>query len=357
MNITLETVTKRFGPVTAVDSVSLTIADSELFFLVGPSGCGKTTLLRMIAGFCEPDLGQVFFDGKRINQCPPHKRNTGMVFQNYALWPHMTVAQNVAFGLTVPGRNPPESERRERVKRILEAVRMENFAGRKPNELSGGQQQRVALARALIIEPACLLLDEPLSNLDAKLRLEMRLEIRRLVKRMGITAVYVTHDQAEALSMADRCAILREGRVEQIGTPRDLYQQPGNRFVADFIGSANLIQGVVRSVTGEDIRIETSFGEWFARSRTGTFQPEQRVMLSVRQEAVQVSPSAGQTVNVFTGRLTETLFFGDHMEYQLAMSDGTEIKALSYGPAQTASPNTETRFQVTPNDVAILPDA
>ncbi len=236
MHLTLKAISKNFGTVRAVDAVSLEVADGELFFLVGPSGCGKTTLLRMIAGFCQPDSGAVLFDGIQVNQQPAHLRNTGMVFQNYALWPHLTVADNVAFGLAVPGRRLPEKDRRARVQRMLQAVHMEEFAERKPNQLSGGQQQRVALARALVVEPACLLLDEPLSNLDAKLRLEMRIEIRRLVKQIGITTIYVTHDQAEALSMADRCLILKNGRVAQIGTPRDIYQRPANRFVADFIG-------------------------------------------------------------------------------------------------------------------------
>ncbi|MBU4199576.1 MAG: ABC transporter ATP-binding protein [Verrucomicrobia bacterium] len=356
MNITLEAVTKRFGTITAVDTVSLAIGNGELFFMVGPSGCGKTTILRIMAGFCAPDSGQVLFDGTRINERPPHARNTGMVFQNYALWPHLTVAGNVAFGLTVPGRNLPGKERRERVQRMLQAVRMEEFAERKPNQLSGGQQQRVALARALVIEPACLLLDEPLSNLDAQLRLEMRVEIRRLVKRIGITAVYVTHDQEEALSMADRCAILRNGCVEQIGTPQDIYQRPVNRFVADFIGGTNLVRGVIRSTDQHDVRIETPIGEWRVNASSGTFQTGQSVVLSARQEAVRVPPPPDQTTNVFSGTLTETLFFGDHVEYRLAMPDGTEIKALSYAPTRMKPPSAEAGFWIDPSNVAILPD-
>jgi iron(III) transport system ATP-binding protein len=356
MKITLESITKRFDAVTAVDGVSLTITDGELFFLVGPSGCGKTTLLRMIAGFSFPDAGRILFDGACVNDRPPHERNTGMVFQNYALWPHLTVADNVAFGLTVPGRNPPEAERRERVARILKAVRMDEYAGRKPNQLSGGQQQRVALARALVIEPTCLLLDEPLSNLDAKLRLDMRLEIRRLVKKMGITAVYVTHDQEEALSMADRCAILRDGHVEQVGSPRELYQRPVNRFVADFIGGSNLIRGVVRSANAAELRVETPFGDWLAKTDRAGFQPGQRVVLSVRQEALRLPPPPSRTTNVFSATLTETLFLGDRMEYRLAMSNGTEIRALGHGPDRAESSETGASFWVDPADVVLLPE-
>src|SRR5450830_1049187 len=259
MNLSLQSIVKRFDTVTAVDGVSLEIRDGECFFLLGPSGCGKTTLLRMIAGCCAPDEGRIVFNGQPVNDLPPHRRNTPLVFQNYALWPHLTVFDNVAFGLTVPGRTCPAPERRERVGRMLAAMHMEDLARRKPNRLSGGQQQRVALARALVIDPACLLLDEPLSNLDAKLRLEMRVEIRRLVKRQGITTIYVTHDQKEALSMADRCAILRQGRVEQVGSPRDLYEHPANRFVADFIGGANLVPGKVRAMSNGLTTVVTGF--------------------------------------------------------------------------------------------------
>ncbi len=356
MRITLESVTKRFDAVTAVDGVSLTIADGELFFLVGPSGCGKTTLLRLIAGFGVPDAGRILFDGACVNDRPPHARNTGMVFQNYALWPHLTVAGNVEFGLTVPGRNLPEAERRTRVARMLQAVHLETLSDRKPNQLSGGQQQRVALARALVIEPSCLLLDEPLSNLDAKLRLDMRLEIRRLVKRTGITTVYVTHDQEEALSMADRCAILRDGRVEQIGAPRELYRQPVNRFVADFIGGANLIRGVVRSAAAGKITVTTEFGDWISSARSSALQAGQAVTISARQEAVRMPAPPDQAANVFAASLSETLFFGDRAEYRLVLPGGQEIKALGYGPDRAEVPAGAINFWIDPADVILLPE-
>ena len=221
VRVVLDGVTKTFGDVTAVDAVSLTVESGELFFLLGPSGCGKTTLLRMIAGFYDTDGGAIRFGDRDMTRVPPHKRNTGMVFQNYALWPHMSVADNVAYGLEV--RDVSASDRRDRVAKALDAVRMESLADRRPNQLSGGQQQRVALARALVIEPDAVLLDEPLSNLDAKLRLEMRDEIRRIHDTIGVTMIYVTHDQTEALSMADRIAVMQEGRPAARGVhaPRE----------------------------------------------------------------------------------------------------------------------------------------
>ncbi|MCX6994088.1 MAG: ABC transporter ATP-binding protein [Kiritimatiellaeota bacterium] len=362
MNLSLQSIVKRFDTVTAVDGVSLEIRDGECFFLLGPSGCGKTTLLRMVAGFCAPDEGRILFNGQPVNDLPPHRRNTGMVFQNYALWPHMTVFDNVAFGLTVPGRTCPAPERRERVGRMLKAMHMEDMARRKPNQLSGGQQQRVALARALVIDPACLLLDEPLSNLDAKLRLEMRVEIRRLVKQLGITTIYVTHDQKEALSMAGRCAILRQGRVEQVGPPRDLYERPANRFVADFIGGANLVPGKVRAVINGLVTIATAFGEWTARDLHGAFQPGAAVALAIRPEALHLRASSGTDLNRFAGRLTETIYLGEATEFWIRMSDGFVIKALESGPGipggpalpAAAAPAVEIPFHVNPDDVIVL---
>ena len=221
--ITIRDLRKVFGKTVAVDQINLDIKAGDLFFLLGPSGCGKTTLLRMIAGFTDPTGGSIRFGDRDVTHTPPNKRNTGMVFQGYALWPHMTVEQNVAFGLGV--RKVPTAEKSRRVAEALRAVRMEQYALRKPNELSGGQQQRVALARALVIEPTVLLLDEPLSNLDAKLRLEMRSEIKRICKQAKITGIYVTHDQKEALSMADAVAVLNQGLVVQTGGPRDLYDR------------------------------------------------------------------------------------------------------------------------------------
>src|SRR5712691_3621321 len=251
MRVSIQNLTKRFGATTALKGVSLEIDSQELFFLLGPSGCGKTTLLRLIAGFYQPDGGELFLGDKSMNGVPPHRRNTGMVFQNYALWPHLTVAENVAYGLDVRAVGAPEKQ--QRVAEALAIVRMEKYAERAPNQLSGGQQQRVALARALVIRPDVLLLDEPLSNLDAKLRLEMREEIRRIHARTQITTIYVTHDQKEALSLANRMAVLREGAIEQVGDPRTVYRAPANRFVADFIGETNWLKAEIISASGVEL--------------------------------------------------------------------------------------------------------
>lgn len=240
MVIRLDRIVKRFGTHTVVDDVSFAVSSGEMFFVLGPSGCGKTTLLRLLAGFLKPDKGHIYFGSKEVDKVPPYDRNTALVFQNYALWPHLTVFENVAYGLRI--RKAPRSEIQKRVTRALEEVQMKSLADRKPAALSGGQQQRVALARAIVVNPGVLLFDEPLSNLDAKLRIEVREVIRKLQSDLGITAVYVTHDQEEALSLADRIAILNAGKIEQIGAPQEVYNLPINPFVAQFIGEMNLCE-------------------------------------------------------------------------------------------------------------------
>ena len=241
----LQNLVKRYGDFHAVRDVSLSVADGEFLVLLGPSGCGKTTTLRMIAGFIEPSAGQVKLGGADVTLLPPWKRNAGMVFQSYALFPHLTVAQNVAFGLEM--RKVPRADIDKRVEETLALVRLEGYGGRLPRQLSGGQQQRVALARALAIHPDVLLLDEPLSNLDAKLRQEVRVEIRELQQRMGLTTVMVTHDQEEALTMADRLVVMNEGSVRQVGSQRDLYERPADRFVAGFVGRSTFLDGTVEA--------------------------------------------------------------------------------------------------------------
>jgi len=246
VKVKLVNVTKRFGEVIAVNKVSLEVREGELFTFLGPSGCGKTTTLRLIAGFYKPDEGEIYFDDELVNDIPPYKRNTGMVFQNYALWPHMNVFDNIAYGLKL--RNMPPPQIIKKVKEVIELIGLKGKESRFPSQLSGGEQQRVALARALVIQPKVLLLDEPLSNLDAKLRLKMRSEIRRLQKRLGITTIYVTHDQEEALSISDRIAVMNKGEVLQIGTPLEIYEKPKDIFIADFIGTTNFIPCVVKEV-------------------------------------------------------------------------------------------------------------
>ncbi|MEH1011757.1 ABC transporter ATP-binding protein [Micromonospora sp. CPCC 206060] len=256
IDVTLESVSKRFartGDTAAVDDVDITIGAGEFFTLLGPSGCGKTTTLRMVAGFYFPTSGRIRFGSEDVTRRPPNKRDTGMVFQNYALFPHMSVAQNVAYGLKI--RKVRRDESRRRVAEALEQVHLDGYGNRRIDELSGGQQQRVALARALVIRPRTLLLDEPLSNLDAKLREETRVEIRRIQREAGITSIYVTHDQAEAMAMSDRIAVMESGRVQQIGTPQEIYHRPANTFVARFIGRSNVLTLPVVGATADTVTV------------------------------------------------------------------------------------------------------
>ena len=285
--IAIENLSKNFGGFLALDQIELTIETGELFFLLGPSGCGKTTLLRHIAGFYQPDEGRILFDGKDVTRVPPHQRNTGMVFQNYALWPHLTVEKNVAFGLEE--RRLPKAEIDRRVTEALGVVRLEELARRKIHEMSGGQQQRVALARALVVRPACLLLDEPLSNLDSKLRLEMRQEIRRICREFRLTSVYVTHDQQEALSIADRIAILNSGKLLQVGAPAEIYRNPRNRFVAEFIGEANFLTG---QMVSRNELLEVNLGNrnlLVAAPQHPAANPGSPVTLCLRPEAIRIA--------------------------------------------------------------------
>ena len=252
--VIIQNAVKRYGDFTALNGVSLDIQEGEFFTLLGPSGCGKTTLLRMIAGFNSIEGGDFYFGEKRINDVPAHKRDIGMVFQNYAIFPHLTVRENVAYGLKA--RKMPAKEIKPKVDEALELVQISHLADRKPNELSGGQQQRVALARAFVIEPSVLLMDEPLSNLDAKLRVQMRSVIKKLQRRLGITTIYVTHDQEEALAISDRIAVMKDGHIMQIGTPRDIYAKPQNPFVAGFIGVSNFLDCEVNAPTRRKRRRE-----------------------------------------------------------------------------------------------------
>ncbi len=333
--ITINNLVKIFGSgskaTAAVDDLTLTIEPGELFFLLGPSGCGKTTLLRMIAGFIDPTSGQIAFDGKDVTHNAPNKRNTGMVFQSYALWPHMTVAGNVAFGLNV--RKIPNPEKDQRVLEALAAVQMEAYAHRKPNELSGGQQQRVALARALVIKPDVLLLDEPLSNLDAKLRNDLRHQIRNVCKASGITTVYVTHDQKEALSMADRVALLRSGKIMQVGTPRELYRSPKTRFVAEFLGETNLIEAQPVDGTDHASTYQVQAGQFLGPRREGT--NAERNLLSIRPEAIRLRK--GGEPNTLPGKLLDTTYLGETAQHLVEIKGCPPIKIAEMNPFGSTS--------------------
>jgi iron(III) transport system ATP-binding protein len=320
----LDHITKRFGPVTAVGDVSLAVEPGELFFLLGPSGCGKTTLLRIVAGFYEPDAGRVWFADRDVTALPPHRRQCGMVFQNYALWPHMTVLENVSFGLAVRGLS--RGERRQRSMEMLGVVQMAEYARRKPTQLSGGQQQRVALARALVIRPDFLLLDEPLSNLDASLRLQMRAEIRRIQQATGVTSVYVTHDQDEALAMADRLAVVRDGRIEALGCPRDLYLDPPTAWVAGFLGATNLLDGVVRTRDGAAAVVETPAGAVRVARADAALAAGAAVTLSIRPEAARLLAATGDAPaeNVYAATVVARLFQGE-TEHVRILAGGQEL--------------------------------
>ncbi len=333
VRLTLQGITRNFGDVTAVDDVSLEIERGELFFLLGPSGCGKTTVLRLIAGFYAPDAGRILFDDQDVTRTPPHRRNTGMVFQNYALWPHMTVRENVSYGLDL--RKVPSSEQRHRVSDALGMVRMGDYEERSPNQLSGGQQQRVALARALVIQPDVVLLDEPLSNLDARLRLEMRDEIRRIHDETGMTMIYVTHDQKEALSMADRMAVMNMGEIAQAGDPRSIYTRPASAFVADFIGETNFLAGkLVRAE--KPLIVETAVGVIRSTAESPEdLSPGDAVVCSIRPETIRISESDStgrEDENVLFGEVQQTMYLGEHEQYSVLLDDGTPIKLVDHQP-------------------------
>jgi iron(III) transport system ATP-binding protein len=353
VSVTLRDAVKLFGDTVAVDAVSLTIESGELFFLLGPSGCGKTTCLRMLAGFYEPSSGEIRFGDRVVNRVPPHQRNTGMVFQAYALWPHLTVWQNVEYGLDV--RRVAREDKQRRVGDALEMVHMAEHAEKRPNQLSGGQQQRIALARALVIEPDLLLLDEPLSNLDAKLRIEMRAEIRRIQKRAGITAVYVTHDQAEALSMADRIAVMNAGRIEQLGTPREIYTRPASVFVAGFIGETNFTDGRIVDAAGERVTVDTPLGRLVGVPANGSLGAGASVTCSIRPESLRLADEAS---DLGENRLEAVL---EHATYEgateeLALRVGEKaLRAVVANPGRHGyAPGETVRLCVDAEDVVVL---
>jgi len=328
MDIKIDRITKVYqsAPLNApaVSDVSIEIETGEFFFLLGPSGCGKTTLLRLIAGLLDPTAGRIYFDKKDVTHLSVDKRNTAMVFQGYALWPHMTVTGNVEFGPKMQGIG--RQERRLLTREQLKLVQMNDYASRKPNQLSGGQQQRVALARALAARADCLLLDEPLSNLDARLRLTMREELQHLVKSSGITTVYVTHDQKEALSMADRIAVMKSGKIVQIGTPEALYNRPATRFVADFLGEANFIDG--RLLTpGPAAQIQTPAGV-IRHADAGKLVPGSAVTCCVRPEQITIQPVAGSlgegNDNMIPATVISSMYLGDIRQYSCALRGNRE---------------------------------
>jgi spermidine/putrescine ABC transporter ATP-binding subunit len=336
----LDRLQKRYERLNAVDDFSLDIRRGEFVSLLGPSGCGKTTTLRMIAGYVIPDAGRILLDGSDMTRVPPYRRDIGMVFQNYALFPHMTVEENVAFGLR--RRRVAKQETRRRVDEVLALVRLEGLGRRRPNELSGGQQQRVALARAVVIRPRLLLLDEPLSNLDAKLRKNMQIELRNLQESLSITTIHVTHDQAEALSLSDRIVVMAGGKIQQIGAPGDIYQRPQNALVADFIGEANIFRGKIEAHHGSGPSVRLSTGELVHVSGQAKFElaaPGNAVIVVVRPEQVEISPPRNGE-NAFGGILRRTIYTGAVSTSLIELDSGLEIRAENYESAGSVATRT-----------------
>ncbi len=352
IHLRLDHVTKRFGETTAVDDVSFEVPRGSFATLLGPSGCGKTTTLRMIAGFYDPDHGDIMLSGRRINELPAHRRGTAMVFQDYALFPHMTVRGNVSYGLRLA--HVPSDERERRVNETLDFVGLGKLGDRWPNQLSGGQQQRVAVGRALVLRPEILLLDEPLSNLDAKLRVQLRWELRALQQKLGMTFVYVTHDQDEALSLSDWIAVMNAGKVEQHGTPWEIYYHPRTAFLADFVGAVNLVPGSVREL--RDGSAVVSFGQRALTVRVPaglTVTPGSGVKLCIRPEALALAPSAAGDGEAFPGRVARKAFLGDLMRYWVVV-DGREWIVDQPDPGATTPFEGDVLVRVRPERVHLI---
>ncbi|MGH2374196.1 MAG: ABC transporter ATP-binding protein [bacterium] len=358
---------RRFRDMVAVHDLSLTVQRGEFFTFLGPSGCGKTTTLRMIAGLLEPDAGEILFDGRAVTRVPPWRRNIGMVFQNYALWPHMTVLENVAFGLVE--RRVARNQIGSLVKEALRLVGLEGLGGRLPSQLSGGQQQRVALARAVVVEPALLLLDEPLSNLDARLRVQMRNELVNLQRHLGITTIYVTHDQDEALMLSTRVAVMHNGHLMQLGTPQDVYERPADTFVADFLGGANFLPGNVREIraaagAADGTIVVALDGGPLVRAGTARnpgFTAGDLVMVCLRPEAMELaearsSAGAAPVSNTLAGTLRLSNYLGSVMSCEVELAGGLLLRVQTANPRAYArlSEGIVVTIRFSPEDVLLL---
>ncbi len=355
IHLRLDHITKRFGETPAVNDISFDVPRGSFATLLGPSGCGKTTTLRMIAGFYDPDQGDILLDGRRINDLPAHRRGTAMVFQDYALFPHMTVRANVGYGLSLGGVS--KSERTRRVDDTLQFVGLGALGDRWPNQLSGGQQQRVAVGRALVLKPQILLLDEPLSNLDAKLRVQLRWELRALQQRLGMTFVYVTHDQDEALSLSDWIAVMNAGKVEQAGTPWEIYYHPRTSFLADFVGAVNLVPGTVREIRGDEIVVAFGQRAVTVRKPAGiALEIGREVRLCVRPEALALRPPSADPDGVrLPGVVARRAFLGDLMRYWV-MVDGREWIVDQPDPGAAADFDGPVTVAVKPERIHVIAD-
>jgi putative spermidine/putrescine transport system ATP-binding protein/spermidine/putrescine transport system ATP-binding protein len=348
---------KKFGNIVAVEKMDFDIEEGSLVTLLGPSGCGKTTLLRMIAGLEMPTEGDIFIKGIRVNDTPIHKRNLGMIFQNYALFPHKNIYDNVAFGLKY--RNVSKDEIREKVARALEMVRLPNVENRMPSQLSGGQQQRIAMARAIIIEPDVLLMDEPLSALDENLREEMRREVANLQEILGVTTIFVTHDQREALSMSDKILVMKAGRKQQEGDPQTVYNQPVNHFVADFLGHSNFIKGEIVDVNEEHVNVKIETGDLLIADNKGTFKMGDQVELVVRAQRFDLFSkeefNEEEGKNSFEGRIKDRSYMGGEVSYFIELAAGREIHIISMMRTRIYSIGETVSVQVAPHHCHLLP--
>jgi len=359
--VRLEHVTKVFGETVAVDDASFAAQPKEFLTMLGPSGCGKTTALRMVAGFIRPTKGDIYIKDERVTDKPTHKRRTGMVFQNYALFPHMAVFENLAYGLKLKGID--SGTIKAKVAEVLELIRLPGYEGRYPRELSGGQQQRVALARAIIVEPDVLLLDEPLSNLDYKLRIAMRSEVKKIQRDTGITTIFVTHDQGEALTMSDRVVIFNKGKVMQIGKPTEVYERPGNKFVADFIGEANFFEGTILEIRGSEALISIDnlifLHTTCAPQMEEMHEEKAKVSLSVRPERIRLMPPTSEHLNkknAFQGEVEDLHYMGSTVRYQLCLGDRLRVKVDDRNlGGRLYSPKEKVCIEIKPEDCFILP--
>ncbi|MEP7260162.1 MAG: ABC transporter ATP-binding protein [Usitatibacter sp.] len=348
----------RGATVAAVSDVSFSVPEGQLFTLLGPSGCGKTTTLRSIAGLERPRAGEISVNNLVVHSSSkgvfvaPNRRGFGMVFQSHAIWPHMDVFQNAAFPLEVGEKRLSRTEIRDKVMRVLAAVQLDDLADRNATKLSGGQQQRLALARALVMEPALLLLDEPLSSLDAKLRRQLRAELKRLQRSLKVTTIYVTHDQAEALALSDGIAVMNGGRIEQVGTPREIYERPANAFVADFVGSANFLEGTALGAVGADhTRVRTEIGDVTVAAEG--VRPEARVLVSIHPEDVEIFPSRPDGSNVFPARVEQRVFLGDALELQVRV--GTRVLLSRQHPSKGLGEGAAVFARLDPDKCVVLP--
>lgn len=339
--------------VAAVRNANIDVKDGEFVTFLGPSGCGKTTTLRIISGFETPTSGDVWISGKIVNNQPPNKRDTSMVFQSYAIFPHLSVGQNIGFGLELKGKS--KAEIKKAVNEIMEVMNLKDLINRRPDQLSGGQQQRVALARAIINRPSVLLFDEPLSNLDAKLRDQMRLEIRRIQQTFGITSIYVTHDQAEAMTVSDRIVVMNEGNIMQIGTPFEIYSRPANSFVADFIGRVNFIQGIVLSTDNRGSEIEFNGGiRKIVESSAAPVSAGEKVTVTVRPESLKLSKSGG---GIMEGKILKCVYLGTVVEYEIDTGKDKPVLAVTHNPVEEGffQPGESVGIDFSPVSAHILP--